>query len=73
MWIKLILDILLKGLAVVNKLLPSWEWKGGQAAAEAKAAKEAKDVLQKQLDIASKPNATRDELLDRMRKRKRGD
>jgi hypothetical protein len=68
-----ILGILSKGLAVVNKLLPSWEWKGGQASAEAKAAKETVDVLEEQLDIASKPDATRDELLAGMRKRKRGD
>ncbi len=73
MWIKLILGFLSKGLAVVDKLLPSWEWKGGQAAAEAKAAKEAVDVLEKQLDIAAKPDATRAELLERMRKRKRRD
>ncbi len=71
MWIKLILGFLSKGLAVVDKLLPSWEWKGGQAAAEAKAAKEVADVQQKQLEIASKPDASRATLLERMRKRKR--
>jgi len=73
MWVKLVLGFLSKGLAVVDKLLPSWEWKGGQAAAEAKAAKEAISVLQKQLAIASKPNLDRAELLERMRERKRED
>ncbi len=68
-----IFGILSKGLSVLNKLLPSWEWKGGQASAEAKAAKEANRVLQEQLEIAAEPNATRAELLERMRKRKRGD
>jgi hypothetical protein len=70
MW-TIVFGILSKGLAVLNKLLPSWEWKGGQAWADAKVAKEAKRVLEKQLKIASKPDATRDELLERMRKRKR--
>jgi len=73
MWIKLILGFLSKGLTVADKLLPSWEWKGGQAAAEAKAAKELIGVLQEQLAIASKPNLDRAELLERMRKRERGD
>ncbi len=36
MW-RAILEILARGLSVINKLLPSWEWKGGQASAEARA------------------------------------
>ncbi len=38
MW-SAILGVLSGGLKLINKLLPSWEWKGGEAAAEAKAAK----------------------------------
>ncbi len=71
MWLKSALSLLSSGLAALNKLLPSWEWKGGQASAETKTAKEANRVLEEQLKIAAKPNITRDELLERMRKRKR--
>ena len=31
-------------LSIVNKLLPSWEWRGGQAAAERDAAKGSADA-----------------------------
>ena len=66
-----ILGILSGGLRLLNKLLPSWEWKGGQAAANARHAKEARDVSEKQLEIASKAPLDRDALLKRMFKRKR--
>ena len=43
MWTAIV-SILSSGLSVLNKLLPSWEWKGGQAAAERDAAKGSADA-----------------------------
>ncbi len=42
--ISAIFKILSSGLSVINKLLPSWEWKGGQAAAQRDAAKGSADA-----------------------------
>ena len=39
-----IFKILSSGLSIINKLLPSWEWKGGQAAAQRDAAKGSADA-----------------------------
>ena len=66
-----ILGILSRGLSILDKFLPSWEWKGGRAESDARHAKEARDVSEKQLEIAAKAPVDRDALLKRMFKRRR--
>jgi len=39
-----IFKILSSGLTLLNKLLPSWEWKGGRASAQRDAAKGSADA-----------------------------
>lgn len=57
MWAALV-SILARGLAIIDKLMPSWEWKGGKAAAEAKAAKKGVEDARRAAEI--------DEDVDRM-------
>jgi len=66
-----ILSTLSRLLSIADKFLPSWEWKGGRAESDARHAKEAKDVSERQLEIAAKAPLDRDALLKRMFKRKR--
>ncbi len=72
----------LKGaLGAVSGLLSALaKWAGylfayrlGRSKEAAKVTEKTRDVLQDQLEIASRPDAHRSDLLDGMRKRKRGD
>ncbi len=58
-----IFRFLSSGLSVLNKLLPSWEWKGGEAAADARHAKETADGKAR-MDAVPAPDeqSTRDRL-----------
>ncbi len=62
-----IFSILSNGLAVLKKLLPSWEWKGGQASEQARQAKEVQDA-QDRMDAVSAPDKRT--TIERLRKRK---
>lgn len=59
MW-QAILQILARGLSVIDKFLPSWEWKGGQAAAEAKAAGKALERARKANEIKDRARTMSD-------------
>ena len=61
-----ILGILSGGLRIVNKLLPSWEWKGGQAAERARQSKEAADD---RAEMDAVPAPSERDVVDRLRKR----
>jgi len=50
MWAS-ILTILAKGLVLINKFFPSWEWKGGRAARDAKAAEKGLDHARRAAEI----------------------
>ncbi len=67
MWIKSALKVLSGALAVFHKLVPSWEWKGGQASEQAKGAKEADDARNK---MAAVPSPSADDVAERLRKGK---
>ena len=60
-----IFGFLSNGLAVLNKLLPSWEWKGGRAAAERDQMKEAADDRAK---IDAVPAPSERDVVERLRK-----
>ena len=53
--ISAIFKMLSSGLSIINKLLPSWEWKGGQAAAQ-------RDAAEKGLEHARTAAEIRDNL-----------
>lgn len=63
MWSAL-LGILSGGLALINKLLPSWEWKGGQAAAQRDQMEETLETIKKMDDV---PMADERDTVDRLR------
>ncbi len=61
-----IFRFLSSGLSVLNKLLPSWEWKGGQAAAERDQAERTADA-QARMDAVA-PVSERD-VVERLRRK----
>ncbi len=62
-----ILGILSGGLALLNKLLPSREWTGGQAASDARHAKETEDAKAR-MDAVPAPSER--DIRDRLRRGK---
>ncbi len=62
-----ILGILSGGLRLLNKLIPSWEWKGGQAASDARHAKETEDARER-MDAVPAPSER--DTVDRLRRGK---